>query len=92
MKFSPSLTISKRSSPASKARCFGIGVEAYTVGSAEFALSYAAMNKEKFDYFDASINCICAWTVGFRNVQKVLLMALCPPILPLCRMIATGRS
>ena len=26
---------------------FGIGVEAYTVGSAEFALSYAAMNKDK---------------------------------------------
>ena len=26
---------------------FGIGVEAYTVGSAEFALSYAAFNREK---------------------------------------------
>ena len=31
------------------------------------------------DYFDASINCISAWTVGFRNVQKALLMALCTP-------------
>ena len=26
---------------------FGIGVEAYTAGSAEFALSYAAMNRDK---------------------------------------------
>ena len=26
---------------------FGIGVEAYTVGSAEFALSYAAFNRDK---------------------------------------------
>ena len=26
---------------------FGIGVESYTVGSAEFALSYAAMNRDK---------------------------------------------
>ena len=31
------------------------------------------------DYFDASINRIAAWTVGFRNVQKALLMALCAP-------------
>lgn len=31
------------------------------------------------DYFDASINRISAWTVGFRNVQKALLMALCMP-------------
>ena len=31
------------------------------------------------DYFDASINRISAWTVGFRNVQKALLMALCSP-------------
>ena len=31
------------------------------------------------DYFDASINRISAWTVGFRNVQKALLMALCTP-------------
>lgn len=130
---------------------FGIGVEAYTVGSAEFALSYAAFNREKciplmdnghyhptevvsdkipalltffpeialhitrpirwdsdhvvlfddetkeickeiircggldgrvniaLDYFDASINRISAWTVGFRNVEKALLSALCTP-------------
>jgi len=137
--------------PCVESKVFGIGVEAYTVGSAEFALSYAAMNKEKciplmdnghyhptevvsdkipallaffpeialhitrpirwdsdhvvllddetkelckeivrcgglegsvkmaLDYFDASINRISAWTVGFRNVQKALLMALVTP-------------
>lgn len=137
--------------PCIESKVFGIGVEAYTVGSAEFALSYAAMNKDKciplmdnghyhptevvsdkipallaffpeialhitrpirwdsdhvvllddetkeiakeivrcgglngrvnmaLDYFDASINRVSAWTVGFRNVQKVLLMALCTP-------------
>ncbi len=137
--------------PCVESKVFGIGVEAYTVGSAEFALSYAAMNKGKciplmdnghyhptevvsdkipallaffpeialhitrpirwdsdhvvllddetkeickeivrcgglegrvkiaLDYFDASINRISAWTVGFRNVQKALLMALLTP-------------
>lgn len=30
-----------------ESKVFGIGVEAYTVGSAEFALGYAAMNKDK---------------------------------------------
>ena len=137
--------------PCIESKVFGIGVEAYPVGSAEFALSYAAMNQEKciplmdnghshptevvsdkipallaffpeialhitrpirwdsdhvvllddetreiakeivrcgglegrvnmaLDYFDASINRISAWTVGFRNVQKALLMALCTP-------------
>ena len=30
-----------------ESKVFGIGVEAYTVGSAEFTLSYAAANKEK---------------------------------------------
>ena len=33
--------------PCIESKVFGIGVEAYTVGSGEFALSYAAMNKEK---------------------------------------------
>ncbi len=33
--------------PCVESKVFGIGVEAYTVGSAEFALSYAAMNKER---------------------------------------------
>ena len=137
--------------PCVESKVFGIGVEAYTVGSAEFALSYAALNAGKciplmdnghyhptevvsdkipallaffpeialhitrpirwdsdhvvllddetkelckeivrcggldgsvkmaLDYFDASINRISAWTVGFRNVQKALLMALCAP-------------
>ena len=31
------------------------------------------------DYFDASINRICAWIVGFRSWQKALLSALCTP-------------
>ena len=31
------------------------------------------------DYFDASINRISAWTLGFRNRQKALLNALCTP-------------
>ena len=33
--------------PCIESKVFGIGVESYTVGSAEFALSYAAMNREK---------------------------------------------
>ena len=137
--------------PCIESKVFGIGVEAYTAGSAEFALSYAATNREKciplmdnghyhptevvsdkipallaffpeialhitrgvrwdsdhvvllddetkeiareivrcggldgrvhmaLDYFDASINRISAWAVGFRNVQKALLLALLTP-------------
>ena len=137
--------------PCIESKVFGIGVEAYTVGSAEFALTYAACNRDKciplmdnghyhptevvsdkipallaffpeialhvtrpirwdsdhvvllddetkeickeivrcggldgrvniaLDYFDASINRISAWTVGFRNVQKALLSALLTP-------------
>lgn len=33
--------------PCIESKVFGIGVEAYTVGSAEFALSYAAFNKDR---------------------------------------------
>ena len=33
--------------PCVESKVFGIGVEAYTVGSAEFSLSYAAANREK---------------------------------------------
>ncbi|MBQ6960092.1 MAG: L-rhamnose isomerase [Clostridia bacterium] len=33
--------------PCVESKVFGIGVEAYTVGSAEFSLAYAAMNREK---------------------------------------------
>ena len=134
--------------PCVESKVFGIGVEAYTVGSAEFCLSYAAKNNDKciplmdnghyhptevvsdkipallaffpeialhvtrgvrwdsdhvlmlddetrelckeivrcsglegkvniaLDYFDASINRIAAWTVGMRNIQKALLLAL----------------
>ena len=137
--------------PCVESKVFGIGVEAYTVGSAEFSLSYAAANMGKciplmdnghyhptevvsdkipallaffpeialhvtrpirwdsdhvvlfddetreiakeivrcgglngsvklaLDYFDASINRISAWTVGFRNFQKALLEALLIP-------------
>lgn len=137
--------------PCIESKVFGIGVEAYTAGSAEFALSYAAFNREKciplmdnghyhpteavsdkipallaffpeialhvtrpirwdsdhvvlfddetreicreivrcgglegrvhiaLDYFDASINRISAWTMGWRNLQKGLLFALLQP-------------
>ena len=135
--------------PCVESKVFGIGVEAYTVGSAEFSLSFAAMHdgclplmdnghyhptevvsdkipallaffpeialhitrpirwdsdhvvlfddetKEMakeivrndgldrvymaLDYFDASINRISAWTVGFRSWQKALLSALVTP-------------
>lgn len=135
--------------PCVESKVFGIGVEAYTAGSAEFTLTYAAthegclplmdnghyhptevvsdkipallcyfpeialhitrpirwdsdhvvlfddetkeMAKEivrcggldrvymALDYFDASINRISAWTVGFRSWQKALLNALCTP-------------
>ncbi len=137
--------------PCVESKVFGIGVEAFTTGSGEFSLTYAAMNKDKciplmdnghyhptevvsdkipalltffdeialhvtrpirwdsdhvvllddetkeiakeivrcgglesrvkiaLDYFDASINRIAAWCVGFRNLQKALLMALLTP-------------
>lgn len=137
--------------PCIESKVFGIGVEAYTVGSSEFSLSYAAMNRDKciplmdnghyhptemvsdkipallvffpeialhitrpvrwdsdhvvllddetkeickeivrcgglegrikiaLDYFDASINRVAAWVVGFRNLQKALLLALVIP-------------
>ena len=31
------------------------------------------------DYFDASINRVSAWAVGFRSWEKALLAALCTP-------------
>lgn len=135
--------------PCVESKVFGIGVESYTVGSAEFTLSFAAthdgclplmdnghyhptevvsdkisallcyypeialhitrpvrwdsdhvllfddetkeMAKEivrcealervymALDYFDASINRVSAWAVGFRSWQKALLNALCTP-------------
>ena len=135
--------------PCVESKVFGIGVESYTAGSAEFTLSFAAthegclplmdnghyhptefvsdkipallcfypeialhitrpvrwdsdhvvlfddetkeMAKEivrcnalnrvymALDYFDAGINRIAAWVVGFRSWQKALLGALCTP-------------
>ncbi|MBQ2781261.1 MAG: L-rhamnose isomerase [Clostridia bacterium] len=135
--------------PCVESKVFGIGVESFTAGSAEFTLTFAAthegclplmdnghyhptevvsdkipallcffpeialhitrgvrwdsdhvllfddetkeMAKEivrcnaldrvymALDYFDASINRIAAWTVGFRSWQKALLSALCTP-------------
>lgn len=131
-----------------ESKVFGIGVESYTVGSAEFCLSYSdykqitplmdnghyhptevvsdkissllLFNKKlalhitrpvrwdsdhvvlfddetkeiakeivrndaldrvfiATDYFDASINRICAWVTGVRNVRKALLFALLQP-------------
>jgi L-rhamnose isomerase len=131
-----------------ESKVFGIGLESYTVGSAEFCLSYSAkagitplmdnghyhptevvsdkissllLFNEKIalhvtrcvrwdsdhvvilddetreiakeivrndaldrvfialDYFDASVNRIAAWTVGGRNMQKALLLALLTP-------------
>ena len=37
----------KKVKPCVESKVFGIGVESYTVGSAEFALSYAAFNRDK---------------------------------------------
>ncbi len=135
--------------PCVESKVFGIGVESFTAGSAEFTLSFAATHegclplmdnghyhptevvsdkipallcfypeialhitrgvrwdsdhvlllddetkeiaKEivrndalnrvymALDYFDASINRISAWVVGFRSWQKALLQALCTP-------------
>lgn len=135
--------------PCVESKVFGIGVESFTAGSAEFTLSFAAthhgvlplmdnghyhpqefvsdkipallcffpelalhitrgvrwdsdhvvlfedetreMAKEvvrnnaldrvymALDFFDASINRISAWTVGFRSWQKALLSAMCLP-------------
>jgi len=135
--------------PCVESKVFGIGVEAFTAGSAEFSLTFAATHdgclplmdnghyhptevvsdkipallcffpeialhitrpirwdsdhvvifddetkeiaKEivrnnatdrvymALDYFDASINRISAWTVGFRSWQKALLNALLMP-------------
>jgi L-rhamnose isomerase len=149
--------------PCVESKVFGIGVESYTVGSAEFTLGYAASNKDKciplmdnghyhptevvsdkipamlvffpeialhitrgvrwdsdhvvlfddetkelckeivrcgglegsvdiaLDYFDASVNRIAAWTLGFRNVQKALLNGLLTPNETLKKLQDEGR-
>ena len=43
------------------------------------------------DFFDASINRISAWTVGFRSWQKALLNALCLPNAQLKKLQDEGR-
>ena len=43
------------------------------------------------DYFDASINRIAAWTVGFRGWQKALLSALCTPAAELKKLQESGK-
>lgn len=135
--------------PCVESKVFGIGVESFTAGSAEFTLSFAATHKGvlplmdnghyhpqeyvsdkisallcffpeialhitrgvrwdsdhvvlfedetremakevvrnnaldrvymALDFFDASINRISAWTVGFHSWQKALLNAMCLP-------------
>ena len=42
------------------------------------------------DYFDASINRIAAWTIGARNTQRSLLMALLEPSDQLSKLEAEG--
>ena len=153
----------KKVKPCVESKVFGIGVEAYTAGSAEFSLSYAAMNRDKclplmdnghyhptevvsdkipallaffpeialhvtrpirwdsdhvvlfddetreiakeivrcggldgrvhiaLDYFDASINRVAAWVVGYRNLQKALLAALLEPTAYLQRLQNESR-
>lgn len=142
--------------PCAESKVFGIGVESFTAGSAEFTLSFAAEHKgdvlplmdnghyhpqefvsdkipallcyfpeialhitrgvrwdsdhvvlyedetremakevvrcgvervyQALDFFDASINRIVAWTVGFRSWQKALLNALLMPNEELARL------
>lgn len=43
------------------------------------------------DYFDASINRVAAWAVGFRSLQKALLSALCTPFEELKKLQDEGR-
>ena len=42
------------------------------------------------DYFDASINRIAAWTIGMRNTQRALLMALLEPTAELRNLETAG--
>lgn len=43
------------------------------------------------DYFDAGINCVSAWAVGFRSRQKALLFTLCTPHAELKKMQDENR-
>ena len=42
------------------------------------------------DYFDASINRIAAWTIGMRNTQRAILMALLEPTAELRKLESEG--
>ena len=42
------------------------------------------------DYFDASINRIAAWTIGMRNTQRAILMALLEPTAEMRRLETAG--
>ena len=42
------------------------------------------------DYFDASINRIAAWTIGMRNTQRAILMALLEPTADLRHLESAG--
>lgn len=44
------------------------------------------------DYFDASINRVAAWTIGMRNMQKALLVALLEPVEKLRAMEREGDN
>ena len=62
-----------------ESKVFGIGVEAYTVGSAEFALSYAAFNKDKciplMDAFSVSTGWSRADSRAFCRFRKPVAQA-----------------
>ena len=51
----------------------------------------SSVDKVALDYFDASINRISAWVVGFRNFQKALLNALLTPNETLKQLQDEGR-
>ena len=51
----------------------------------------SSVDKVALDYFDASINRISAWVVGFRNFQKALLNALLTPNETLKQLQNEGR-
>ena len=75
----------KKVKPCVESKVFGIGVEAYTVGSAEFALSYAAMNMDK---------CIPLMDNGHYHPTEVVsdkIPALLPPAECLKKLQDEGR-
>lgn len=51
---------------------------------------YAGRTHIGLDYFDASINRVAAWTIGVRNMQKALLLALLEPTKMLVELEAAG--